>query len=60
MTATADRKLSLDQIGGAVFTIERVVDWLEGVDKSMTKAEVIDNLNFVADLLAYRLHEAAP
>jgi hypothetical protein len=56
MTA-ATRELFFDEIGGMVFIIARVVDWLEGVDGSMTKAEVIDMLNFIADLLAYRLHE---
>jgi hypothetical protein len=57
--APADRKL-LDEIAGAIFTIERGIDWLAGVDSSMTKAEVIDHLNSIADALAYRLHEGAP
>jgi hypothetical protein len=56
---TDHRKLSLHEIGDAVFVIERVVDWLEG-DRSMTKADVIAALNLLGDRLAYRLYEDAP
>jgi hypothetical protein len=49
-----------------VRNIERIVDWLEGVERDdgvdgrMTKAEVIENLNAAADTLAWRLREWTP